>query len=371
MRIAILGIKGIPATYGGIERYTEEVAVRLAARGHDVTVYCRSYYTPREIARKRYQGVRLVRLPTLRHRVTDTLSHTALATLHAMQSRYDVVIYHSLGNALFTVAPRLVSTPSLLILHGQEWRQDKWKGSGERFFRLSERAAGRCASRVAVIAHWLREDIEHRHGWSPALVSTGVAMADPIPAEHLDEFGLTRDNYLLFVGRLVPEKEVHTLIRAYEQLHTHMPLVIVGDTQHLPDYSAKLKEMAGPNVRFLGFRYGEELATLYTNAYLYILPSSSEGIAQSLLEAMSFNDCVVVSDIPQNIEAAAPLGFTFTTGDAADLRRVLCELLDNPALVAERRTLARAHVRSRYDWDVVTDHHERLCAALVQRAKRA
>src|SRR5262249_17650530 len=262
VRIAILGIKGIPATYGGIERYTEEVAVRLAERGHDVTVYCRSYYTPREIARKRYCGVRLVRLPTLHHRVTDTLSHTGLATLHVMRSRYDVVIYHSLGNAFFTAAPRLVGTPSLLILHGQEWRQDKWRGTGERFFRASESVAARFSSRVAVIANWLREDLERRHGWSPELVSTGVAMANPIPAETLDEFGLTRDNYLLFVGRLVPEKEVHTLIRAYEQLHTELPLVIVGDTQHLPDYSAQLRAMAGPNVRFLGFRYGEELAML-------------------------------------------------------------------------------------------------------------
>jgi len=261
----------------------------------------------------------------------------------------------------------LVGTPSLLILHGQEWRQDKWRGTGERFFRASESVAARFSSRVAVIANWLREDLERRHGWSPELVSTGVAMANPIPAETLDEFGLTRDNYLLFVGRLVPEKEVHTLIRAYEQLHTELPLVIVGDTQHLPDYSAQLRAMAGPNVRFLGFRYGEELAMLYTNAHLYILPSSSEGIALSLLEAMSFNDCVVVSDIPQNIEAASPLGFTFKTGDVDDLRRVLGELLGNPALVAERRALAREHVGSRYDWDVVTDHHERLCKALVQQ----
>jgi glycosyltransferase involved in cell wall biosynthesis len=365
VRIAILGLKGIPATYGGIERYTEEVAVRLAERGHDVTVYCRSYYTTREIARKRYRGVRLRRLPTLNGRVTDTLSHTFFATMDVSLRRADVVLYHSAGNGPLTFIPRMFGKPTALILHGQEWRQDKWKGLPARLFSLSEKLAPVCATRTATIAHWLRNDLRERYGWDSFFVSTGATLPSPKPVEYLHEFGLEHRNYILFVGRLVPEKEVHTLIEAYNSLHTEMPLVIAGDAQHLPEYAERLRAMAGPNVRFLGFRYGEELTTLYSNAYLYVLPSTAEGIALTLLEAMALHNCVVVSDIPQNLEPAAPIGFPFKTGDACDLSRVLRMLLDAPELVAERRTVAREHVSSRYSWDIVTDYHEQLCYELL------
>ena len=366
MRIAMLGLKGIPATYGGVERYTEEVAARLAERGHEVLVYCRGHYTTREIARKPYRGIHLIRLPSLNRRTTDTLSHTLLSTFHVLRRRPDVVIYHSLGNALFAPMPRLLGTPTALVLHGQEWREDKWAGWPRRFFQASERAAFTCASRVCVIARWLQDDLRTRYGYDSTFVSTGVTLPEPRPAARLDAFGLDRHRYLLFVGRLVPEKEVHTLLAAYRALETDMPLVIVGDTQRKDRYLDELHALSGPNVRFLGFRYGEELAELYSNAYLYILPSAAEGIALTLLEAMAYHNCVVVSDIPQNLEAATPLGFSFKMGDAADLRRVLRALLDQPALVAERRACSREHVGRQYDWEIVTDHYERLCNGLLR-----
>lgn len=369
VRIAMLGLKGIPATYGGVERYTEEVAVRLAERGHEVLVYCRDHYTTREIARKPYRGVQLVRLPSLNRRTTDTLSHTLLATLDVVRRRPDVVIYHSLGNALFAPAPRILGTPAALVLHGQEWREEKWAGWPRRFFQASERASLTCASRVCVIARWLQDDLRTRYGYESTFVSTGVALPEPRPAARLDAFGLDSRRYLLFVGRLVPEKEVHTLLEAYRGLETDMPLVIVGDTQRRDRYLDTLHALAGPNVRFLGFRYGEELADLYSNAYAYILPSAAEGIALTLLEAMAYNNCVVVSDIPQNLEAATPLGFPFKTGDAADLRRVLRMLLDQPELVAERRACSREHVGRQYNWEAVTDHYERLCAELTRETR--
>ncbi|MGH2515736.1 MAG: glycosyltransferase family 4 protein [Ktedonobacterales bacterium] len=366
MRIAMLGLKGIPATYGGVERYTEEVAVRLAARGHEVFVYCRSHYTTREIARKPYQGVHLVRLPSLNRRTTDTLSHTLLSTLDVLRRHPDVVIYHSLGNALFAPAPRLLGTPTALVLHGQEWREDKWAGVPRRFFQASERAAFSWASRVCVIARWLQDDLRVRYGRESTFVSTGVALPEPRPAARLDLFGLDRHRYLLFVGRLVPEKEVHTLLEAYRGLETDMPLVIVGDAQRQDRYLDEMHALAGPNVQFLGFRYGTDLADLYSNAYLYILPSAAEGIALTLLEAMAYHNCVVISDIAQNLEAAHPLGFPFKTGDAADLRQTLRALLDQPERAAERRALSREHVGRQYNWEAVTDHYEQLCAELAR-----
>lgn len=369
MRVAIIGIKGIPATYGGVERYTEEVATRLAQRGHDVAVYCRSYYTPLHIAKKPYRGVRLIRLPSLHRRTTDTLSHSLLATLDCLRRRPDVVVYHSLGNAMFAGIPRLFGIPTVLVIHGQEWRENKWEGAPQRFFHLSERAGHHLASRVAVIAQWLQDDLRQRHGWEAVNVSTGAGVPAPVDGRSafLESLGYAPRGYLLFVGRLVPEKEVHTLIEAYEGLETQMPLVIVGETQHLPKYVAQLECLAGPNVHFLGFRYGEELAALYANAYAYILPSVAEGIALTLLEAMAHNNCVVVSDIPQNLEASAPFGLAFKTGDVADLRRVLRQLLDHPELADTHRVGTREHVISRYDWELVADRHERLYAEVTVR----
>lgn len=367
MRIAMLGLKGIPATYGGVERYTEETAVRLAARGHTVFVYCRSYYTPRELARKPYHGVHLVRLPSLRGRATDTLSHSLLSTLDVLRRRVDVVIYHSLGNALFTAVPRLANIPTALVLHGQEWREDKWKGAPQLFFQLSERASFSLASRVCVIAEWLENDLRARHRHDSTNVSTGVAVREVGPVDYVRDLGLSPNNYLLFAGRLVPEKNLHVLLEAYNRLQTTMPLVVVGESQHEGQYVKQLHALAGPNVRFLGYRYGAELGSLYSNAYLYILPSAAEGVALTLLEALTFNNCVVVSDIPQNLEVVGSLGFSFRTGDAESLADLLRHLLAHPELVAERRAPAREHVLRRYSWDTVADRYEQVCMDMLGR----
>lgn len=370
MRIAMLGLKGLPATYGGVERYTEEVATRLAARGHDVTVYCRQHYTPAEFARQRHRGVQLVRLPSLNRRATDTLSHTFLSTMDVMRRRADVAVYHSLGNALFTPLPRVLGIPSLLILHCQEWREAQWAGTAEAFFRVSERASMTAASRVGVIARWLQDDLRARYGYETAFVSTGITLPEPRSSHLLSTMGLTPRHYVLFVGRLVPQKGIHLLLEAYRDLQTDMPLVIVGDAPHRQEYQQQLRSLNIPNVRFLGYRFGEELAALYSHAYLYTLPSEHEGIALTLLEAMAYNNAVLVSDIPANVEAAEPLGFTFQTGDANDLRRALGELLARPDLVDERRTRARTHVALRYNWDRVADHFEELCVELITPGKR-
>jgi glycosyltransferase involved in cell wall biosynthesis len=369
MRIAMLGLKGIPASYGGVERYTEEVAARLVERGHEVLVYCRAHYTPLDLAHKPYRGIRLIRLPSLYHKGTDTLSHTFLSTLDVLRRHTDVVIYHSLGNTIFTPIPRLIGKPTILVLHGQEWREEKWKGAPHIFFRASERASFALATRVAVIARWLQKDLHQRYGHEPAFVSTGIALPEPGPTKHLPTLGLTPRGYLLFVGRLVSEKGAHLLLEAYRKLHTRMPLVIVGDAPHEEKYHRRLRTLATPGVMFLGFRYGAELAELYSQAYLYILPSACEGIALTLLEALAYNNCVLVSAIPANLEAAGPSGYFFQSGDSDELCQVLRELLARPDLVAERRGQARAHIARRYDWDRVADYYEQLCLELTTRGK--
>lgn len=370
MRIAILGLKGIPATYGGVERYTEELAARLARRGHEVYVYARAHYTSAEAARAPYRGVRIVRLPSLNRRTTDTLSHTLLATLDVMRRRVDVVIYHSLGNAFFAGVPRLFGTPTTLVLHGQEWRKSEWSRPVRGLFRVAERASLNLATRVSVIAHWLEEDITTRYGREVSFVSTAVTLPEKPPSTHLDELGLTPRGYILFVGRLVPQKGPHLLLEAYRGLRTTMPLVIVGDAPHQEAYQRRLRELATEHVRFLGYKYGDELAELYANAYLYVLPSETEGLALSVLEAMSYGNSVVVSDIPPNVEAASPLGFTFRAGDVSDLRRTLQRAVDTPDEVERHRAASREQVALRYNWEAVADHYEQLCFELAFKRAR-
>ncbi|HEY7347997.1 MAG TPA: glycosyltransferase family 4 protein [Ktedonobacterales bacterium] len=373
MRIAILGLKGIPATYGGVERYTEELATRLAARGHEILVYARTHYTSKELARKPYQGIQLVRLPSLNLKTTDTLSHTLLSTLDVITQRHvDTVIYQSLGNAFMSVLPRLAGIPTILVLHTEEWRMEKWKGAtAQVFLRASERVSFSLATHVCVTSQWLQENLRLRYGREAGFASQGITLPELRPMKNLETLGLTSRGYILFVGRLVPQKGVHLLLEAYSKLQTDMPLVIVGDAPHQKKYQDQLRSLATPGVRFLGFRYGDELAELYSHAYVYVLPSSSEGIAFTLLEALAFNNCVLVSTIPANIEAAGPSGFFFQSGDTSDLCRVLGELLAHPDLVAERRGQARAHIAQQYNWDRVADYYEQLCLALTTPDKGA
>src|ERR1051326_2798365 len=206
MRIAMLGLKGIPATYGGVERNVEELAARLVERGHEGLVYCRTHYTHADVARKPYRGVELIRLPSVNRKITDTLSHSLLSTLDVLRRDVDVVIYHSLGNALFTPLPRVSGKPTIIVLHGLEWHDEKWKGAPETFFRASERVSMWGATRVAVSARWLQEDFRQRYGYEPTFVSTGITLPEPAPVKQLPELGLMPRGYLLFVARLVPGK---------------------------------------------------------------------------------------------------------------------------------------------------------------------
>lgn len=369
MRIAMLGLKGIPATYGGVERYTEEIAARLVERGHEVLVYCRTHYTHANLARKPYHGIQLIRLPSLNRKTADTLSHSLLSTLDVLRRDVDVVIYHSLGNAIFTPIPRLIGKPTILVVHEQQWLDEKWKGAPEAFFHASERASLRFATRVAVIARWLQQDLHQRYGYEPAFVSTGITLPEPQPIKHLSELGLTPRGYLLFVGRLVPGKGAHILLEAYRKLNPDMPLVIVGDAPHERKYHEQLRALATPQVKFLGFRYGAELAELYSHAYLYVHPSTSDGIALRLLEALAYHNCALVSDIPANMEAVGPDGPRFQSGNSDDLCRALKELLAHPEFVSERRAQSRAYVAQQYSWELVTDYYEQLCLELMAAKK--
>lgn len=371
MKIAMLGLKGLPATFGGVERYSEEVATRLAARGHEVFVYCRGHYTPKDVARQPYRGVTLVRQPTLHTKTADTLTHTGIATLDLMRRRVDVAHYHSLGPGVFAWLPRLMRIPTVVQIHNQEWRgeQNTWGTLGKTFFRLADSAAMQFPTATAAISRTHVEYYRKTRGKELAFTSTGVTMPPPADMQqdvaHLTAVGLLPENYLFFAARLVPEKGLHMLIDAYERLNPNLPLVIAGDGQGA--YADSLRSHASDKIRFLGYRFGDELHALFRNAYLYVHPAFREGLALSVLEAMAHQCCVLASDIPENLEPLAGHGYTFRVNDPADLVSQLARLIAQPDLVQAERAVAAQHVAQHYSWEAVVDRLELIYAALAAK----
>lgn len=360
----MMGLKGVPAQYGGVERMVEEVGARLAARGHEVTVYCRTYYTPPVST---HRGMRIVRLPSHNSKYTDTLSHTLISTMDVMRRGVDVVHYHSLGPSVFSSLPRLRGIKTVVQVHGLEWTDDKWAPWARAGFRVAERLAMRLPNVVASDGKTWKEYLERKYHRPVAFITNGVSLADPgLPCEILS-LGLRPRKYVLYVGRLVQQKGCHYLIQAYRRLKTEYPLVFAGGSTHSDGYVGRLKMLAAGDerIRFVGFVQGRLLSELFSNACLCVVPSDAEGQAVTLVEAMGYGNCVVASDIPENLEALGDYGYSFKAGDSDDLCRVLESLLARPELVEAKRGGARHHVEQNYTWDIATDQAEQLYRRLL------
>lgn len=352
------GLKGIPATYGGIERAVEEIGARLVERGHDVTVFCRTHYTPAGTTRQR--GMRLIRLPSLRTRALDTLSHTLLSGLCALPQRYDIVHLHSLGNAPFIPLFR-IGRPVVFTLHGLESVQAKWEGAGQSYFQRCERPAVTLPDAVTSVSRPQGEELAARHRREIRVIPNGVAPMSPGSPEPLRALGLSSRNYLLFMARLVPEKGAHHLIEAYRGLTTEMPLVIAGDAPPRDAYASRLRELAAPDPRilFTGYAFGDLWRALLSHAYLCVHPSESEGLSLGLLESMAFGNGVLVSDVPENLDVVGEdAAARFRSRDTADLRGRLSGLIAAPAEVERLRGLAAARVLRHFAWDRIVDAYE-------------
>jgi glycosyltransferase involved in cell wall biosynthesis len=362
MKIAMIGSRGIPETYSGIETALKAMCPRLVARGHEVTVYCRSYYGfPDE-----YEGVRLVSLPSINTKHLDTLTHVLLCTLHSLFQDFDILHYHALGPTLFAWLPRARGRRVVATVQGLDWQRAKWGAIARKTLQLAERTSARLPHRTIVVSRVLESYYTTRYGSSAVYIPNGVDMPAATPSPRLiKEYGLKGDDYILFAGRLVPEKGVHGLLEAYSQLGTNKKLVIAGEGVHSEEYVATLKETAGPDVVFTGHVVGELLAELFSNAYLYVLPSAIEGLSLSLLEAMSYGLCVVASDIPENREVVGGRGFTFNSGDWQSLAGVLEHLLGDESAVTESGLKARAHVQQEYGWDSITERTDQLYRSLI------
>jgi glycosyltransferase involved in cell wall biosynthesis len=350
LRVAFIGGRGVISKYSGIEAYYEEVGGRLAGMGHEVTIYCRSYFTP---AQNEHHGMRLIRLPTIRSKHLETLVHTILSTVHVLASRCDVVHYHALGPALFSFLPRLLGKKTVVTVQGLDWQRKKWGRLASAVLRLGEHASVVLPNNTMVVSKTLGQHYREAHGIETSYVPNGGVLRERRPPRKILEWGLEPGRYILFLGRFSPEKGCHLLIDAFEQLNTDVKLVLAGASSYCDDYSRELRTHSSDKVKMLDWVSGDTLDELITNAMLFVLPSDIEGLSLALLDAMGAGLCVLTSDVPENREVIDGAGFMFERGNAKDLARLLRFLIANPTAREAAGKAAKIRIRDQYQWQAI------------------
>lgn len=371
MRIALLGTRGIPASYSGFETCVEQLGQRLVERGHDVTVYCRTHHITYEGSH--YKGMRLVKLPTITNKYLDTMAHSFISSLHALGQGYDVALYFIAGNSPVTWIPRLVGTKTLLNVDGLDWKREKWPMLAKKYIQFAEYLATKLPNVYLTDSQVVQGYYQDRFNSKPPYIPYGSEVQLLPPGEVLSRFGLEAQQYVLFVGRLVPENCAHHLVEAFRELETNMKCVIVGDAPYAGAYIADLKAKAAgdPRIVFTGYVFGDGYHELGANAYIFVETSGVGGTHPALVEAMAFGACVITHDTPENLETIGAAGFGYNGRSAAsDLRQILNRLLQEPQTVAAYQHLAQERARAYYTWETVTNAYEDLFRQLVKQDVR-
>lgn len=367
MKIAILGTRGIPANYGGFETFAEQVAVRLAARGHDVAVYCRKAYykEPRDT----YEGVRLITLPSIYRKYFDSVSHSLLSTLHfVFREKGDIAFYCSSGNSLFTWLTRLSRAKVFLHTDGIEWERAKWNSFGKIVLKIAEKFATWFPHRLVCDSRVIQRYYKEKHGKDSDYVAYGAEIIERgFGAEMLKELGVEPGQYVLFVSRLEPENNAHVLVRAFEKLKTDKKLVVVGGAPFASEYIRNLRSTKDPRILFPGALYGDIYKALRANAYVYVNAIEVGGTHPAILEAMAAGNCVLVSDISYNLETVGEAGVSFRNRDSDDLCGKLQWLEEHPEETRRLGGLAVERIRSVFDWDRIVDDYERIFTEALAR----
>ncbi len=361
MKIAMIGHKRIPSREGGVEIVVEELASKMVAEGHDVYVYNRAGHhvsgAENDIqVGDTYKGIHIITVPTSEKKSLNATIYSILATLHAIFHHYDVIHYHASGSCAMLWLPHFLGIRTVATIHGIDSQRAKWGGFATRYLEFGEKCAAKYADELIVLSEGNKKYFKEKYGREATLIPNGIGKPEILEAQAITEqFGLKKDEYILFLARIVPEKGLHYLIKAYKQINTDKKLVIVGGTSHSNDYVSKIKRAAREDDRImlLGFQQGQILEELYSNAYVYVLPSDVEGMPISLLEAMSYGNCCLVSDINETASVVEDKGLTFKKGDVEDLKEKLIQLLDNKQEVHSYKITAAEHVLSKYNWDDV------------------
>ncbi len=374
MKIAFIGPKGIPTQQGGIEKHVEELSVRLADLGFDVTVYSRAYYTGDTRKSYEYKGVKIINLPSLKTKNLDAISHTFIASVHALFQNYDVIHYHGVGPSLLSFIPRIFKprTKVVATFHCIDRQHQKWGLFAKTMLAAGEWAACRFPHETIAISQILKKYCYYRFDKEVNYIPNGVSVTpESNDAKWLSENGLERGNYIVAVSRLIRHKGIHTLIDAYNQIATDKKLVIVGSGANTDDYVGQVKEMAkdNKNIIFAGLKSGEELAAIFRNAGLFVQPSEAEGLSIALLEAMAYGVPAIISNIEENQEPAEGFALEFINKNSQSLADKLNYALTHETEMKTLAQKAKDRADKNYNWDNIAKDTAKLYCTLAHKVE--
>jgi len=366
MKVAMIGLRGIPALSGGVEHVVEKLAPLLVSKGVDLTVYCRKPYMKKKMVE--WVGVKLRTLPALNTKHLETISHSTLATFDAAFRNYDIVHFHAMGNGIFSLIPRLTFKKTLVTLHGLDYERQKWGLAAKLFLRVSERAITMLPNRIVSCSKKIRRHYLEEYGSEVDFIPNGVEIIKPLELSSMAKYGLEKGKYILFLSRIVPEKGLHYLIDAFRRTETDMKLAVVGDATHTDKYlkDCKVRARGDKRIVFTGPKYGKDKYELFSNAYCFVLPSTIEGMPIVMLESMSFGICPLVSDIRENLDVLEGLGFSFKVKSPTDLKRKLEYMLANPKKVDAQAKKCQALVKKEYQWGAIADSYYELYEEMLK-----
>jgi len=358
MKLALMGIRGIPANYGGFETFAEELSTRLVKKGHDVTVYGRSNII--DYHEKYYKGVELVILPTISHKYFDTVVHTFVCAWHALFRKYDAILVCNSANALFSFIPRLSGKKVAINVDGLEWQRAKWNKLGRWYYQVSEWLATFLPNEVVTDSLFIQKYYLEKFKKESTFIPYGAPTEKEKTTEILKKYNVKPGKYILYVSRLEPENNAHVVVEAFEKVKTDMPLVVVGDAPYNSKYIQKLKRTKDPRIIFTGYVFGEGYREFQSHAYLYVQATEVGGTHPALLEGMGFGNCVVANDVPEHREVLQEAGIYFDAKQVDTLQQQLQFLIDNPSVVEAHRKKSIQRILEAYTWDRITDSYENL-----------
>lgn len=362
-RVAMIGHKRIPSREGGAEIVVDEISTRLTERGYHVDAYNRSGYhvSGKQFDEKRgkvYNGIRLLTIPTFKSSSLNAIVYSFLASIRASFGNYGILHYHAEGPCVMLGIPKMFGKHVVATIHGLDWQRAKWGNFATRVLKYGEKQAARKADEVIVLSHNVQEYFRKEYGRETIFIPNGIDKPDNRPCEEISrKYGLQKNGFILFLARLVPEKGAHYLIEAFKSLKTEKRLVIAGGESHAAEYMQKIHQYVEGDERIImtGFVQGRILEELFSNAYVFVLPSDIEGMAISLLEAMSYGNCCLVSDIAENLEVVEENAVCFRKGSVDDLKEKLEYLLENPVAVEEYKAISSQFICNKYNWEDVVD----------------
>ncbi len=356
----MIGQKGIATDAGGIEKHVEKISEYMVHKKNRVIVYYRSTFDKRKI--DVFNGVDLKKVKTVNIKCLNAIIYTVKATIDALMNKYDIFHYHGLGPASLCFIPKIFKKRTIVTIHGYDYKRDKWGRFAKIYLHFGEYVACNCADMVIAVSKVIETDIirryRKRNKWNTVFIENGCEFDDTKEDREIKKYSLKKDGYMLFVGRLTPEKGIHYLIDAYKNMDTNIKLVIAGGSSFTDNYVKMIKNKAAgnKNIIFTGNVHGELLKELYKYCLFFILPSQVEGMSLALLEALSYGKYCVVSDIKENMSVICKkqLGTGFQSGNSMDLKEKL-NLVIKEKPYETGSNIRKTHIKNQYSWEIAAE----------------